>query len=94
LGAITKNGNRSLPAMLIHGARSVIRWTHRHTHAQSRWIKDLIASCGKNKAVVALANKLMRIVWAVLTSQARFDMRKAFRLQLARQPTLAPSPAD
>lgn len=84
LGGITKNGNRSLRAMLIHGARTVIRWADRHAHAQSRWIKDLVARRGKNKATVALANKLMRIVWVVLTSDVCFDMRKAFRAQPAR----------
>lgn len=84
LGSITKNGNRSLRVMLIHGARTVIRWADRHDHAQSRWIKDLIARRGKNKAVVALANKLMRIVWVVLTQGVSFEMRKAFRPQPAR----------
>jgi transposase len=41
LGGITKNGNRSLRVLLIHGARSVIRWAGKHDHAQSRWTKDL-----------------------------------------------------
>lgn len=81
LGAITKNGNRSLRVLLIHGARTVIQWTGKHDHAQSRWIKALVARRGKNKAAVALANKLMRIVWIVLTQGVEFDMRKAFRAQ-------------
>jgi transposase len=81
LGGITKNGNRGLRVMLIHGARTVIQWAHKHDHAQSRWIKQLVARRGKNKAVVALANKLMRIVWIVLTQGVEFDMRKAFRAQ-------------
>lgn len=79
LGAITKNGNRSIRVMLIHGARTVIQWAGKHDHAQSRWIKALVARRGKNKATVALANKLMRIVWIVLTKHTEFDMRKAFR---------------
>ena len=81
LGGITKNGNRSLRVMLIHGARTVIQWAGKHDHAQSRWIKALVARRGKNKAVVALANKLMRIAWIVLTQQVDYDMRKAFRAQ-------------
>jgi len=84
LGAITKNGNRSLRVMLIHGARTVIRWADRHQHAQSRWITDLVARRGKNKASVALANKLMRIAWVVLTQQVSFQMHMAFRPQAAR----------
>jgi transposase len=81
LGKITKNGQRSLRALLIHGARSVVRWAHRHSHVQSQWIEQLIARRGKNIATVALANKLMRIVWVVLTQGERFDMHKAFRPQ-------------
>jgi transposase len=81
LGHITKNGQSSLRVLMIHGARSVIRWAHRHTHAQSQWIQQLIARVGKNKATVALANKLMRIVWAVLRHEESFDMSKAFRPQ-------------
>src|SRR5690606_37245576 len=60
-----KKGDRSLRVLLIHGARTVVRWADKHSHPQSRWIRDLVARRGKNKAVVALANKLMRIVWVV-----------------------------
>jgi len=83
LGAITKSGDRNLRVMLIHGARAVIVWAHRHSHAQSRWISQLIARRGKHKAIVALANKLMRIVWAVLRYGVSFQMSKAFRPQVA-----------
>jgi transposase len=83
LGSITKHGDRSLRVLLIHGARSVVRWADKHSHPQSRWIRDLVARRGKNKAVVALANKLMRIIWVVLTQGVEYDMRKAFRAQPA-----------
>ena len=46
LGGITKHGNRSLRVMLIHGARTVIQWADKHDHAQSRWIKALVARRG------------------------------------------------
>jgi transposase len=81
LGHITKNGQRSLRVLMIHGARSVIRWAHRYTHAQSQWIQNLVERAGKNKATVALANKMMRIIWAVLRHGESFDMHKAFRPQ-------------
>lgn len=84
LGAITKSGDSSLRTAVIHGARAVVRWAHRHQHAQSRWILALIARRGKNKATVALADKMIRIVWAVLAGEASFDQRKAFRPQPAR----------
>jgi transposase len=84
LGGISKNGDRLLRTLLIHGARSVIRWADRHDHAQSRWIKQLVERAGKNKAAVALANKMMRMIWAVLTQGTSFDMHKAYRAQPAR----------
>jgi transposase len=47
-------------------------------------VRQLLARRGKNKTVVALANKLMRIAWAVLTKGEAFDLNKAFRPQPAR----------
>lgn len=84
LGAITKAGDSSLRMAVIHGARAVIRWADRHQHAQSRWLLALVDRRGKNKATVALANKMMRIVWAVLAGGTTYDPRKAFRPQPAR----------
>jgi transposase len=84
LGGISKNGDRTLRTLLIHGARAVIRWADKHDHAQSRWIKQLVARIGKNKAAVALANKMIRMIWAVLRHETTFDMRKAYRPQPAR----------
>lgn len=83
LGNITKNGDQSLRTLLIHGARAVLRWATRHDNAQNRWILQLVARRGKNKTVVALANKLMRIAWAVLSKHEHFDPDKAFRPQPA-----------
>jgi transposase len=84
LGGISKHGDRTLRTLLIHGARTVIRWANRHDHAQSRWIKQLVERVGNNKATVALANKMIRMIWAVLRQGSTFDMRKAYRPQLAR----------
>jgi transposase len=84
LGGISKNGDRTLRTLLIHGARAVIRWADKHDHAQSRWIKQLVERAGKNKAAVALANKMMRMIWAVLTQGVTFDMKKAYRPQPTR----------
>ena len=83
LGAISKHGDRTLRTLLIHGARTVIRWTHRHDHAQSRWINQLVERAGKNKAAVALANKMIRMIWAMLRQGSTFDMHKAYRPQQA-----------
>ena len=63
---ISKRGDKILRSLLIHGARSVVRQAHRKTDALSVWIQHLEARRGHNRTVVALANKLARIGWAVL----------------------------
>ncbi len=68
LGRITKRGNVYLRTLLIHGARAVMRQLAHRTDATSRWITALKARRGFNKAVVALAAKQARILWALLVT--------------------------
>lgn len=68
LGAISKRGDPYLRTLLIHGARSVIARSRQH----SPWLKALIARRGKNVAAVALANKNVRIAWALLRRGGRY----------------------
>jgi transposase len=75
---ITKNGDRHLRVMLVHGARSIVRWIDRRDDALAQWLKPLIARRGVNCATVAFANKLARIAWNVLAKGESFEMRKAF----------------
>jgi transposase len=63
LGGISKAGDGYLRRLLVHGARSVMRW-HGRT---SPWLAGLLKRRPFNVAVVALANKLARIAWAVMT---------------------------
>lgn len=66
LGGITKHGDGYLRKLLVHGARAAVLAARNKTDARSRWIQALIARRGMNRAVVALANKNARIVWAML----------------------------
>lgn len=66
LGAITKRGNRYLRRLLVQGAWSIIRYVDQSTDRLSEWAKRLIDRRGKQIAVVAVANKLARISWAML----------------------------
>lgn len=67
LGAITKRGNRYLRFLLIQGAHSVVTTAHRHPEDRlSRWALKVLARRGRQKAVVAVANKLARILWALV----------------------------
>ena len=63
---ISKRGNRRLRCLLILGAQSVLRSQHRDRHPFSEWLGRLEARVHRNVAVVALANKIARITWAVL----------------------------
>ena len=77
LGRITKRGDVSLRTLLIHGARAVMRQLARRTDATSRWVTALHARRGFNKAVVALAAKHARIVWALLATGRTYQLTAA-----------------
>jgi transposase len=68
LGATTRMGERSLRRLLIIGANSVI--IKRHVHAATRpgtWLGGLLARKPPMLVRVALANKMARIVWALMS---------------------------
>jgi len=72
---ISKRGNGYVRRLLIHGARSCFLHLHRETHALGRWLSALEDRTHRNKAIVALANKLTRIVWAILTKPGENYLR-------------------
>ncbi len=67
LGGISKRGDRYLRMLFIHGARSVLGHAARaKSHDPLRsWALAVKSRARHNKAAVALANKIARIVWAV-----------------------------
>jgi len=67
LGRISKRGDSYLRMLLIHGARSVLFASRRRTEPERlrAWAMTIEKRSGFNKAAVALANKLARIIWAV-----------------------------
>lgn len=66
LGGITKAGNRYLRQMLVVGAMAVVRYAGRHG-TRRPWLVQLLARKKAKVAAVALANKIARIVWALMT---------------------------
>jgi transposase len=68
---ISKRGDAYLRTLLIHGARSVVRFAENRTEPES-WLRELVARRNKNVASVALANKNARIIWALLAKDATF----------------------
>lgn len=77
LSSVTKNGNRSLRTLIIHGARAVMRCVKKRDDSLSIWLQRLEASRGFLKTTVALANKLTRIIWRVLPDDIDFNIQKA-----------------
>ena len=73
LGRITKRGDEYLRTLLIQGAKSAVMTAHKRADKISLWLVQLLARVGWQKAVVALANKNARIVWAALTKGTTFD---------------------
>ncbi|NWO08664.1 MAG: IS110 family transposase [Alteromonadaceae bacterium] len=72
LGGITRRGNNYLRRLLVQGAWSVIRYADRSTDRLSRWAANVMERRGKHKAVVAVANKLARILWAMLYHRTEY----------------------
>lgn len=70
---ISKRGDRYLRSLLVHGARSVVIQAGKKEDRLSRWINKVRAERGFNKAVVALANKMSRIGWAILAHKTVYQ---------------------
>ena len=75
MGGISKRGNQTLRRQLIHGARTVLRWCEGKNDALSIWLQKLLKTKPRCRVVVALANKLARIAWAVLAKREDYDAR-------------------
>jgi len=85
MGRITKRGDNYLRMLLIHGARSALLAAGR-THSAEKpltalqlWALRKQQELGHNKATVALANKMARILWAVWTRNTEFNGNDALR---------------
>jgi len=66
LGAISRAGDERLRSLLVLGATAVIR--HAKPGKTSPWLLALLARKPRKLAAVALANKIARVVWAMMTS--------------------------
>ena len=70
---ISKRGDAYLRALLIHGARSVIRTAKGKDDRISQWVTRLAARSHPNVAAVALANKTTRLAWAMLNNGTNYQ---------------------
>src|SRR3954453_9179074 len=67
LSGITKAGNTYIRRLLVIVATSVIRYARRKEPGTAGWLKKLLERKSARLASVALANKMARIAWSVLT---------------------------
>jgi transposase len=74
LGRITKRGDMYLRSLLIQGAKSIVQTAQKRDDPISKWALKIREKSGWQKAVVALANKNARILWAVLVRAKAFDV--------------------
>ena len=65
---ISKRGNIYLRKILIHGARAAAMRIKRDRFPIGAWMNALEARAPRNVMVVAMANKIARIAWAVLST--------------------------
>jgi len=73
LYGITKRGDSYLRSILIHGARAVVSTAHRKDDRLSVWMSELKERRHTNVAAVALANKTVRIAWAMLRNGTDYE---------------------
>jgi transposase len=66
LGATSKMGEPTLRRLLIIGASAVVRWAARNGAASGSWMARMVARKPPMLVRVALANKMARIVWALM----------------------------
>jgi transposase len=73
LGRISKQGDPYLRRLLVVGAHAVLRFSRKARVPPTQWAAELLAKKPYNVVAVALANKMARIVWALMTTGRRFE---------------------
>ncbi len=76
LGGISKMGNPELRSLLVLGATSVLRHARSNVEAP-KWLSSLLARRPFKVVAVALANKMARIIWAILTKGGTYRSLEA-----------------
>jgi transposase len=67
LGRTSKMGQRDIRRLLIIGAMTVVRWAVRKGAARGSWLARMLAEKPRLVVAIALANKMARSVWAMLS---------------------------
>ena len=67
LGRISKAGQTDIRRLLIVGAMSRLNWLGRKTISEKSWLSRMLARKPRMLVAIALANKMARTIWAMLT---------------------------
>lgn len=76
---ISKRGSKQLRTLLIHGARALLFVSKKRDYPLIQWAEQVAERRGKHKAIVALANKLARIVRVILQRETSFSYQPALQ---------------
>ena len=72
LGSISKQGDRYLRSLFMAGSLAVIRYAKIHGTKHRPWLTALLARRPTKVAAIALANKIARMVWAMMARGERY----------------------
>jgi transposase len=79
LGATSKMGERTLRRLLIIGSSAVVQQASKRGVPRGSWLDQMLARKPRMLVTVALANKMARIVWALLVKQENYRAPVAAR---------------
>ena len=91
LGKTSKMGQRDIRRLLITGAMAVVRWACRKGAPEGTWLHRMLARKPRMLVAIALANKMARSIWAMLTKDEDEVLRALTRgglrgVELRRNP--------
>lgn len=72
MGGISKMGDRYMRHLLVVGATAIVRYTRRKSTTVSIWANRLLERKPARLVAVAVANKMARIAWAVMTREENY----------------------
>ena len=78
LGRLSKRGNSYLRSLLVQAARVLLLWPAKwRQHSFGNWLTAASTRLHHNVLAAALANKLARIAWSVLSQNRTYEPRTA-----------------
>lgn len=77
LGRITRMGQRDIRRLLITGAVGLVRWAARKGAPEGSWLACMMAKKPRMLVAVALANRMARMAWAMMSKNESYRVPAA-----------------